>query len=259
MLLIIAVSDVHLVHESIRQDFDQFLRQSPVAELTKNDHLVLVGDIIDFWRANSVTVLINNRTTLERILELERTTNLHYVVGNHDYLMWWLSTRDLHYHALEVRKSIWLKDDGISFFFIHGYELEVLASLWPLSIEDYERIAHRLCFQTDKIGKTMSLLWGWWKRLFGKRGGAASVVKIAQPPEDRAKDLNRVDELVEAGMAHLIYGLKEGERLVFGHTHRPKRFSSDMAGNPGSWVEDSPGHNKYLVISGGQMRLEEFK
>ncbi len=257
--MIVAISDLHLGYsESNRDDIDHFLDSSLVRNLSKSDHFVLAGDGLDFWRTNSVTALIRNDKTVRKILDLQRTTNLHYLVGNHDYLMGRFAERagDVSYRSFDLRQSLRLSDGGKSFFFVHGYELEVLASLWPLTIENYEKIAYRMCYQRTLIGRFLSLLGGLSRPL---KSRAPKTVRIMLRPEDR-KELSKVDELAKNGMAHVIYGLSDDEILVFGHTHRPipPTPSPGSVINLGSWVHDSPGCNKYLVIKNGAPTLKQF-
>ena len=48
-------------------------------------NLVLLGDIVDMWRRDASGVFLENRDTMDRILELPQSIKVHYVAGNHDY------------------------------------------------------------------------------------------------------------------------------------------------------------------------------
>ena len=80
--MIIVVSDVHLgCQSSNKKEFMQFLEMCDTPEI---DHLVLLGDILDFWRRNNAHVIVENSDVLEKIGHL-KAKKIHYVVGNHDY------------------------------------------------------------------------------------------------------------------------------------------------------------------------------
>ena len=84
--MIIAISDLHLGYEkSDVENFDDFINKYISKELSLKDHFVLLGDIFDFWRRKNMDPLLENKEVLTRILDLN--TNLHFVVGNHDYHM----------------------------------------------------------------------------------------------------------------------------------------------------------------------------
>ena len=74
--LILAVSDVHLGYqESNRRDFLSFLKEV-CKPLGPDDHLVLLGDILDFWRRNNVTVAIENQLIFKTLESLK--SKVHY-------------------------------------------------------------------------------------------------------------------------------------------------------------------------------------
>jgi UDP-2,3-diacylglucosamine pyrophosphatase LpxH len=56
--MIVVVSDVHLGYDqSDQNNFNNFI-DSELTKLTKNDHLVLLGDILNFWRKNCVDATV---------------------------------------------------------------------------------------------------------------------------------------------------------------------------------------------------------
>jgi hypothetical protein len=56
------------------------------------------------------------------------------------------------------------------FNFVHGYQLEVLANLEPLTIKEYEELCVSLCLRTgDFFGDILSLLWDMLHLSFKKR------------------------------------------------------------------------------------------
>jgi len=73
--MIIAVLDVQLRYERCdKESFQEIL----------NDHLVLLGDILKFWRRNIVSVALSEEilACLQRL-----NANVHYIVGNLDHFI----------------------------------------------------------------------------------------------------------------------------------------------------------------------------
>lgn len=52
--------------------------------------------------------------------------------------------------------------------------------------------------------------------------------------------------------------IKNGKRLVFGHTHKPFVSSDCLLANSGSWVGTEDIHNTYLEIDGNDIRLMQY-
>ncbi|MGA2675793.1 MAG: hypothetical protein ACLQG5_02900 [Methanobacterium sp.] len=50
----------------------------------KIDHLILLGDILDFWRCRSKRIITENEEILSKISNL--TNEVHYIAGNHSQL-----------------------------------------------------------------------------------------------------------------------------------------------------------------------------
>jgi UDP-2,3-diacylglucosamine pyrophosphatase LpxH len=108
LIMIIAVSDIHLGYDkSNKERFDSFI-DSELTKLSKNDHLVLLGDIFDFWRESYVDVTIRNQIDvssnaisptnkegliLEKLHKLQKQSQVHYIIGNHDYSILYFSKR----------------------------------------------------------------------------------------------------------------------------------------------------------------------
>src|SRR5206468_5531512 len=98
--MIIVVSDVHLGYDkSDRDNFNSFI-DSELVKLNKNDHLVLLGDILDFWRENCIDATVEYQTDssagtitptnkegliIKKLYNLQEQTQVHYIIGNHDY------------------------------------------------------------------------------------------------------------------------------------------------------------------------------
>lgn len=252
--MIIAVSDVHLGYEkSLPKDFKAFIEYVSTT-LTSDDHLVLLGDILDFWRRNNVSVALEHQDILLRLQSLN--TNVHYIVGNHDYLILNLAEKVGKAYPFEVRKNLRLFDSGKYFYFTHGYELEVLTNLEPLTVENYEIISINLCQMTEAfLGSILSALWESLQVTF-KKGDLKlqSIHSIIKPPEKRKMD--KVETFAKSDIRRLFLGLMKDDALIFGHTHSP--FIYENVANTGSWVSDTTEHNTYIVIKDGKMSKHSY-
>jgi len=155
--MIIAVSDVHLGYNKCNKlAFNSFLDKC--VSRPEVNYLVLLGDILEIWRRNNVSVALENEDIFMKLQSLN--TQVHYIVGNHDYLMlkWYQSFPED--YPFRVSKFLRLQDDNSEFYFMHGYELEVLTNLEPLTIEAYEKTSEALCQLTEAFfGSVLSTLW----------------------------------------------------------------------------------------------------
>jgi predicted phosphodiesterase len=80
------------------------------------------------------------------------------------------------------------------------------------------------------------------------------------PPHVR-NDVDRERALAMSAGAHLALGMQPGEKLVYGHTHKPFINEEKTVANTGSWVDEGPAdrpRNTYVVIEGGRMELKQF-
>ncbi|MCK5608146.1 metallophosphoesterase [Candidatus Pacearchaeota archaeon] len=254
--MIIVVSDIHLgYNKSDTTSFKDFVYDYASKKLGSEDNFVLLGDIFDFWRRKNMDPLLENESVLTKILSMD--TKVHYVVGNHDYYMLKIKERFPRYRALGLEKYLRLPDGKNKFFFIHGYELDVLANYEPLTLEEYERISETLCRAENILGRILSGLWGLKK-------------KLKKPPEKR-KSWNRqkgtepsttshVDNLEAfacSKVRNFFLGLENDEKLVFGHTHNP--FVDEDTGNTGSWIKKGPVYNTFIEIENGKMKLKKWE
>ena len=163
--MILAVSDMHIGYE--KSNKDDFLRFLDEFKSEKIDHFVLLGDVFDFWRRNSVKAIIENQEVFNRIKELN-ADKIHYLIGNHDYYMidWYQKFTDN--YPFTVTKDLRLEDAGKKFYFTHGHEMEVLVN-YDLSIEAYEKFAHEMCWNSDKKGSFVSKTMGYHTYCFQRR------------------------------------------------------------------------------------------
>lgn len=258
MSRILAVSDIHLgTGESNREDFFRFLDACDAGGI---DHLVLLGDIVDFWRRNNAKIIndTKNAEILDKIARLN-AGQVHYVVGNHDYALLHYFERYGDNFPFSVTKHLRLEDGGNSFYFIHGYELEVHETLEPATVDQYEQFCGNMCYAEDVIGGFAGTLWD-------LKEGCEEIIEkttkfLRTPPNERGKIENLYNLAISKG-AYILLGMKPDEYLIYGHTHRPYISEQHRRANTGAWVQDetlSPASiNTYVSITGGRMALRKF-
>lgn len=301
--MIIVVSDIHLGYTKCNIDlFDVFI-DLKLTKLNKDDHLILLGDLFDFWRKNCVEVAVEYAKVgnsgdqvprnkegiiIKKLYDLQKQTQIHYVIGNHDYSILYFSQR-LHSQRLgcfpfSVTRDLHLsiEGNGKEFYFTHGYEFEVLANFGYITIEEYEDICQRLCDVRDTtVGEIESAIWEIiHPRFAGKISEAhQDVVKsIVRRPEDRMKELhsggncskdkieplrkprNKIEELAMSPVVRsMLIGGKPDETIIFGHTHSPFITEDRTIVNSGSWVTDNDFHDTYVEIDNiGNVNLRRY-
>ena len=252
--MIVVISDVHLGYEKSNvESFRHFLEQCAALEL---DRFVILGDLLDFWRCNNARVVVEHQHILDLIGRLN-ARRVHYIPGNHDFYVHKLAAIYGDRYPFEVSKWLTLDDGGSRINFRHGYELEVLANLEPMTIERYEWLSERMCFTEQITGNILSQFWD----LVEERHQLTERIEhIRKPPHER-NDFDKVQELAVSKGAYVLLGMRPGEKLIYGHTHRPFINEEKTVANTGSWVDEGPPdrpRNTYLVIQDGRMELKVF-
>jgi UDP-2,3-diacylglucosamine pyrophosphatase LpxH len=281
--MIIVVSDVHLGYDACdKYSFNNFI-DDKLLKLNENDTLVLLGDILDFWRESCVDLTIDYNKKMDKLEEgiilknlynLQKQTNVYYIIGNHDYSILYFNDK-VDSFPFSVYRNLHLNVKGNNdknFYLTHGYEFEVLANYAFMTIEDYEKICQHLCdVRQTTIDRIESDFWSALHFQFvGKKLEEHFTIaeSIKKPPESRIKELNsseiesieekrkpllqprnKIEELAMSSLARsMLIGGKPDETLIFGHTHSPFISEDKMIVNSGSWVTDNNSHNTYIEI-----------
>ena len=252
--MILVVSDIHLGYaKSNTGSFSKFLEECSKVEL---ERFIILGDLLDFWRCNNAQAVIDNQHVLEQIGRLNVKT-IDYIPGNHDFYIHKLAGIYGDHYPFVVSKWLTVDDGSHRINFRHGYELEVLANLEPMTIETYEWLSERMCFTERVTGGILSELWG---LIEDRHKLAESARHIKKPPHER-NELDKVKELALSKGVYVLLGMKPGEKLVYGHTHRPFLNMENTVANTGSWVDEGPPdrlRNTYLTIENGRMELRQY-
>lgn len=266
---IIAVSDIHLGYkQSNQKDFLRFLQWLEKDE-KKIDHLVLLGDIFDFWRRTNANVVLQEECVpeiIEILSGLRKKMNIHYVIGNHDYLILKFAEKFGTDYPFTVKKYLRLQDREQGFYFTHGYDLDVTRNMEPFSVEEYEAFAEKMCYSPDPLGSVASFFWGiieWIGiHLLFRRVNLKSF-------NERGDDFETLMDLAASPGVDIFLGKHPGDFLIFGHTHiagfyTDKNQNKVTVINTGAWIDDPPTKdgipqkNPYALIENGKMTLEYF-
>ena len=300
---IIAVSDVHLGYMnanktesfSDKKNFVSFL--DGLAGRDDIRDFVICGDLLDMWRRDMVGVTIENLDILNRLQKLTSKMKVHYIAGNHDYHIRYLTRFPYPFgftERIDPRKGLPLQDGGKTFLFKHGYDFEPVMS-------ESECFFDLLCSTSDEAGEFKSWLYDTisnidavrWQdietalKMFGgliddtvKRairalfqprscdasgGNAMGLPKKAvlsalldKTTEERMNGKDGGFNFNALKMAALNAGKNEKNTvLVFGHTHRP--FHTPNVINLGSWIQGYPSYDTYLEISNGNAKLKDYR
>lgn len=265
--MIIAISDTHLIYGSGKEgsnssELESFLQSDFCKKLGDEDHLVLLGDIFEFWRRANVKTVLDSNKILAEIKKLQKNkVQIHYIQGNHDYSILKLFQRSKKY-PFEVTPDWRHQIKGKKYYFVHGYQLDVFANYEPvMNLEDYENWCLSLCERSDDvIGTIMSTLYAIPKPFVNlgkkleeliksqqkKKGRIDPVKKLKEAMDEietspdgvkRKKKIPNVEELASSPLSRSIFlGMESDEWLIFGHTHRPFLEKENRVANTGSWV-----------------------
>jgi UDP-2,3-diacylglucosamine pyrophosphatase LpxH len=258
----IVVSDIHLGSQSCdKEAFHDFL------DSLRNDKdltdLVVLGDFVDMWRRDASGVFLENMDTMQLLKDLGKNVRLHFVAGNHDYHLLRLRNRAPHYqYPFEFQQSLELQDGEHTYRFIHGYEFE-----YGKEHELMKIVMETLChIMSDSEGTQENELWTSVLRILSDLNFSALTkslegdsVKIKAKSLMNGPEVRLKDKLEETEKkAHAAHSGKEGEILIFGHTHHPFINSKGTVVNTGSWVKEATPHNTYVELVAGKPRLFVF-
>jgi UDP-2,3-diacylglucosamine pyrophosphatase LpxH len=239
--MIVALSDVHLGFSCCEEGpFRKFLKE--ISSNPHIDHVVLMGDIFDMWRRDPVKLLIDHSDILELLSTMQKSKNVYYVVGNHDYHIIEAGENIEKKYSLEVGTETLIPYGGQSYYFVHGHQFE-----FPNSLDSYQQFANILCMGDDNTGRTADSLWNLYKVCFPHFNTAETRSRLKQKfknalglPTKRMekKTLDRIQK--EAIKKRKEFEDQMGDCfIVYGHTHRPFVDLEQKIANTGSWVDDT--------------------
>jgi UDP-2,3-diacylglucosamine pyrophosphatase LpxH len=222
-LKLVIVSDIHLGYKNADKDsFNRFL-DSLQSDKEITD-LILLGDIVDMWRRDASGVFLENWDIVQKIISLKQKMRVHYVAGNHDYHVLYMRG---HSYPFSFTKSLKATDGDQTYTIVHGLEFDPHQKAVLM-----EALCHAMYDPIEAL-----------ENLFG----------VTQPPEKRLSQI--LGDIEHTACS----SVKNGEILVFGHTHHPFINKAENVVNTGCWVADSTVHNTFVELSGGKPRLFVFE
>lgn len=262
--MIVAVSDTHLGTEDIgsvepdREAFKSFLRY--LRDSLKPAHLVLNGDIEDLWRRDMRTVTRDNYDVFALLAELRETgTDLHYVLGNHD----WYARNDVRTgvrslyadeQAENYRPELSLETAGTSYTFVHGHQFDPRQDEWY-----FDKLA---LITDDAVGATFSQLWALYSDTAGALGflRAFARVNYARVRGSWQRRLAEMDDCqngtrggaIPPGARERVATDPGTDVLCIGHTHVHGIAADGTVANSGAWLG---GTDTYLLLEGSPRLL----
>ena len=161
-----------------------------------------------------------------------------------------------HYRTVRLTSFVTSLQSSSKYIFKHG---------WEFDLAQHPIIMEAMCFNmSDEAGHIKSSIYNILEitkdqldkdlkeiiDFHNKKDGY--VQNLLLPPEQRLKPYL-------ADVEKKAYStVKDGEILVFGHTHRPFISDDGKIVNTGSWVKEAEFHNTFLEIDGNIMRLFQF-
>jgi UDP-2,3-diacylglucosamine pyrophosphatase LpxH len=228
---------------------------------TKEDRLILLGDIFDFWRKDAAEVMIENQEAVSKMREIAGRSVINYVVGNHDYSireMWRAAGTKNLFSTMD--KRLHLDIDGNAFTFMHGHQFEVLANPYDKSEKLYDSISSMLCNSAGVTGSAASAIWA----AIDPEAHLDYMKSVKKSTSERLKGkhnaLDTVEQLAQA-KSRSIYSGAEGW-LVYGHTHRGYVDLDSKTANSGSWGRNDDVDDcglDYMIIEEGKPKLCSYE
>ncbi len=229
----IVVSDVHLGYiRSNTSAFISFLREYAENGSASEYSLFILGDLWDYWRDHSVIFSPESNEVLSLI---NRFKDIYYAPGNHDHIALHAKEDYTDFNCYNISRYFRVKSGDKHFFMLHGHELEVIAKLTYLTVDEYDKISDQLCRMNDEEGKIASYLHEVFHKLVP--GRQIEVEDIVQPAEQR-KGMDSVDKFARSKAKYPLLGMQLNDTLIFGHTHRPFEDLANQVINTGGWISD---------------------
>lgn len=227
------MSDLHIGFKYSRA-FDVL----SVLENEKFDRIVLVGDIFDIQQMMNRPYWDEHHTAvLKKILKLAKRKEVVYVIGNHDYPLFYLQEYTNKIAGIKICREFEYESGGKKFICIHGDQLDTLGKSWQ-TFGDF------LYYGALKFNKYLNKC----RKLLG-----LSYWSFSKWCKDKAK--NRIASVFNME-AKLLETLNAAcaDQLIYGHTHMPYAGRDGRFSNCGSFVEIAT----YLTEEDGVVTLHEI-
>ena len=236
----IVVADAHLgqVPPAVGTAFLAFLDEVP----QPGDHLVLTGDLFDFWFEYQSVIPRKHFATVAKLQEVRaRGVPITFVGGNHDRWGGSFFTRDLGIEFFGGGAELNL--NGRRAFIVHGDGLT--EQHWSGALM-HRVLRHPI---TVAVFRVLHPTIGFWiADLFSRH--------LADNTKDRAV-LDRAAAAQRTWAADFLKGHPDVQLVIMAHTHRPvvDRLPDGRAYlNPGAFLDGG----RYAVVTSDDVELKQF-
>jgi UDP-2,3-diacylglucosamine pyrophosphatase LpxH len=251
MSSILAFSDVHLGYA--QSDSDAFI--AFIHELQNRNDLgdvVIVGDFVDLWRRDVVGLEFELSRYMEELKALQKKTNVHYVIGNHDFHVGFLKN---HGYPFTPQTSVVITRFGYTIHFLHGHQCDPIQNILGPDTSEI------LCWtMSDDFGEWKSKLYDRIRpKSMSREEFESNIESLMTPPEDRPRRerFGLPTDFVECLKAH--FGITgEKEFIVFGHTHQAFIDLGKRVANTGCWIKGAHPANTYFEFGSWPPSVVEF-
>ena len=161
--------------------------------------------------------------------------DVYYLPGNHDHITLEAAHNYPEFNCYNINKYFRVRSGEKNFFLVHGHELEVESKLISMKLSEYNKISDELCRMNDTEGRIASYFHETFHKLFTK--GQPQITDFLQTAEQR-QGMDAIDRFAKSKAKYPLLGMKLGDILIFGHTHRPYLDSENSVINTGAWVAD---------------------
>lgn len=209
-----------------------------VLETETFDRIILVGDIFDMQQMMNRPYWDEHHTeVLKKILKLAKKKKVVYVIGNHDYPLFYLQEYTNKIAGIEICREYTYESGGQKFLCIHGDQLDTLGKGWQ-TFGDFLYYGALKCNKyLNRVRKLVGL--PYWS--FSKWCKDKAKNKIAS--------VFNMEERLQTALSDAC-----ADQLIYGHTHMPYARREERFSNCGSFVEIAT----YLTEENGVVTLHEI-
>lgn len=240
-----AVSDLHIwgPKDPLYESLVRLIRD----RTETGDTLVLAGDLFDLFVGNKKIFTHRYPEFFEALAQAGgRGVHLHYIEGNHDFLLQgaFRGIPHLQVHPREMSVQI----SGKQFYVAHGDLVDR---------KDYGYLFLRAFFRSPFMKAFVKLAPGKWIDWIGQTSSRRS--RQHKPLLVMDLPLNRIDTLRKAYRSYAAEKLSQGyDYVVMGHCHDLDEMSFNIGGRPGQYINVGfpRTHGSFLSWSPGDEKVQ---
>jgi len=227
------MSDLHVGFKYSRaQDILKVLNKE------KFDRLILVGDIFDIQQMMKRPHWDENHTNvLKKILKIAKKKEVVYVIGNHDYPLFYLQEYTNKLASIHICREFQYESNGVKILCLHGDQLESIAKGWHV-------IGDWLYYFSLKLNTLVNYI----RKIF-----KMPYWSFSKWCKDKAKSRIATWFNMEEKLEQALYDY-DADKLVYGHTHMPYAERGGKFSNCGTFVEIAT----YLTEENGTFTLNDL-